>query len=252
MSKDRDKADEQRYVLGIHPVEELLQTNASSIKTLYLAPEPRRDGLKAIADKGRAAGLQIVTETMQQLDKRAAGTRHQGAVALTAAFPYADLDAVLKTLKDKEIATVVLLDSVQDPHNTGAIIRSACAFGVDLVVLPKDRAAPITPQVERAAAGTTSRIPIARVVNLKRAMETLKDQGFWIAGAGTRDGVALDKFEFANKTALVIGAEGDGMRAGIEAALDHVVTIPISERAESLNASTAAAVILYERSRKQR
>jgi 23S rRNA (guanosine2251-2'-O)-methyltransferase len=244
--------EDDRLVVGTHPIEELLTSAPQSLKTLYLAPEPRRDALKAIAERARKAGISVVSESMQQLDKRSGGVRHQGAIAVTAAFPYADFDEELKKLASLDCATVVLLDSVQDPHNTGAIIRSAVAFSVDLVVVPKDRAAPVTPQVERAAAGTTARIAISRVTNLKRAIEALKEQGFWIVGAGTRDGVQLDAFEFANKTGLVIGAEGDGMRAGIEAAVDHVVTIPISQRAESLNASNAAAVILYERARKKR
>jgi 23S rRNA (guanosine2251-2'-O)-methyltransferase len=242
---------EERLVCGTHPVEEILRSNPGSIRALFLAPAPHRGPLEAILKAARDKGISVSFEPMQALDNRSQGVRHQGVIAACAPYGYADLDAVLLKLKDKEHALVVLLDSVQDPHNMGAIIRSACGFFADLVVVPKDRASPVTAQVERAAAGTTAQIPIARVTNLKRAMEQLKDAGFWIVGAGTRDGVALKDFKFANKTGLVIGAEGEGMRAGVEAAVDHVVTIPISPRAESLNASNAAAIILYEISRQR-
>ncbi len=240
---------EERLVMGVHPVEELLKSAPETVKLVYLAPEPRRDALAAIERLARAASVEVVSEPMRALDQRSKGQRHQGAIAACAAFPYAELDAVVSSLRDRAHATVVLLDSIQDPHNAGAIIRSAAAFDVDLIVLPKDRATPVTPVVERASAGTTARIPIARVTNLKRAIEALKEAGFWIVGAGTRGGVPLEGFDFADKTAVVIGSEDSGMRAGVEAALDHVVTISISERAESLNASTAAAVVLYERHR---
>jgi 23S rRNA (guanosine2251-2'-O)-methyltransferase len=238
----RGEGEEERLVAGTHPVEEVLRTRPQSVRALYLAPGQHRD-LAALA---KQHGVAVKEEPPRALDDRARGVRHQGVVAVCNAYDYADFDQALAALRERPHALVVLLDSVQDPHNVGAIVRSACAFSADLVVVPKDRASPITAQVERAAAGTTERIPIARVTNLKRAMEQLKDAGFWLVGAGTRGGSALNGFKFADKTGLVIGAEGEGLRQGIEAALDYVVTIPISERAESLNASNAAAVILYE------
>ena len=253
---DDDRAGEgdERLVLGTHPVEEVLRTRPKSVRALFVAPPPHgrvnySGPLEAIVALAKQHGVRVTSEPMRALDDRARGVRHQGVVAVCAAYDYADFEQTLAALKDKTHALVVLLDSVQDPHNAGAIIRSACAFSADLVVVPKDRASPITAQVERAAAGTTERIPIARVTNLKRAMEALKEAGFWLVGAGTRGGTALPGFTFADKTGLVIGAEGDGLRQGVEAALDYVVTIPISERAESLNASNAAAVILYELAR---
>lgn len=240
--KPRDASSDDRVIAGTHPVGEALRTAPKTVRVIYVAPGQHRD-LVAIAKQN---GVGIKEEPMRQLDERSKGVRHQGIVAVCAAYDYADFEQALLALKDKPKALVVLLDSVQDPHNVGAIVRSACAFFADLVVVPKDRAAPITAQVERAAAGTTAKIPIARVTNLKRAMEQLKDAGFWLVGAGTRDGQPLKGFQFADKTGLVIGAEGEGMRQSVEAAVDYVVTIPISERAESLNASNAAAVILYE------
>lgn len=252
-SKPRQDSGSQsgRLVVGVHPVSEVLDAAPETVKTLFVVDGQRRDALAAIVAKAQQAKITVVQEPMRALDDRAQGMRHQGVVALVAEFPYVELDGELAKLKQAERGLIVFLDSVQDPHNTGAIIRSAVAFGADLVVLPKDRASPVTALVERAAAGTTARIPIARVTNLKRAIEQCKEEGFWIVGAGTRGGVNLDVFEFSAKTGVVIGAEGDGIRAGIEAALDHTVTIPISSRAESLNASNAAAVILYEIARKR-
>ncbi len=230
--------DDARIVAGTHAVEELLKANPESILELFVADNNKSNIAKFARSKGVT---NIQTLPMRALDQKSQGLRHQGVLAITAAFPYAELDTLLK--QDKKRSLIVLLDSLQDPHNFGAIVRSAAAFGATGVVIPKDRAVQVTPVVERASAGTTSLIPIARVTNLKRAMEQLKEAGFWLVGAGTRDGVSLRGFEWPEKTGLVIGAEGEGMRSGIEAALDFVVTIPIA--VESLNASNAAAILMY-------
>lgn len=246
---ERASSDETRLVLGVHAVAELLTHRPDTVLALRVAPPPHRPALAELIAAARQRGLPVSFEPMTELDKRADGVRHQGAIALTQAFPYAELDGAVARLAQQPKALVVLLDSIQDPHNLGAIIRSATAFGADFVVLPKDRAAQITAAAERASAGTTSTMAIVRVVNLKRAMDTLKDAGFWLIGAGAHGGQALPGFDFPDRVGLVIGAEGEGLRAGIEATLDAVVTIPLAPRAESLNASNAAAVLLYEMSR---
>lgn len=220
--------------------------NPKSISEIWVAPGPHRPPVAAlIADAGRHR-IRVTEQAMRVLDQKAHGERHQGVIAAAAAFAYADFNERLRVLGKETRSLVVLADSLQDPHNLGAIVRSAVAFGAGMMVITKDRCVQVTAVAERASAGTTAHLPIARVTNLRRAMDDLKEAGFWIIGAATDGGSELHRFSFPDKVAIVVGAEGDGLRAGTEKALDVALTIPLHPKAESLNASNAAAVILYE------
>ena len=163
-----------RLVCGVHAVEELLKASPKEISQLWVSPPPHRPRLQALVKTARAAGIAVSQEAMKALDLRAQGSRHQGCIAVAAEFGYADFDAALGKLATAENGLVVLVDSLQDPHNLGAIVRSAFAFGASLVIITKDRCVQVTNAVERASAGTTAHLPIARVTNLRRTMEQLK------------------------------------------------------------------------------
>jgi 23S rRNA (guanosine2251-2'-O)-methyltransferase len=237
---------DDRLIFGVHAVAEALAANPKSISEVWVAPGPHRPPVAALlADAGRHR-IRVTEQPMRALDQRAHGERHQGVIAAAAAFAYADFAERLAALAQAPHALVVLADSLQDPHNLGAIVRSALAFGAGMLVITKDRCVQVTAVAERASAGTTAHLPIARVTNLRRAMDELKDAGFWIIGAAAEGGQLVHTFSFPDKVALVVGAEGDGLRSGTEKALDVALTIPLHPLAESLNASNAAAVLMYE------
>lgn len=232
-----------RLVCGAHPVETLLSERAAVVRRLCVVAGKVRPELLA---KAHALRLEVQRVEVAELDRLAEGARHQGVAAFCAPFEYEEFDAALKRLANKPDALVVVLDSIQDPHNLGAIARSALAFGADLLVIAKDRAAQVTAVAEKSAAGALVHLPVARVVNVSRALDALKDAEFWTVGAVTHGAKGLRGYDFPQRLALVIGAEGDGMREQVEARIDIPLSVPLSARAESLNASNAAALFLYE------
>jgi len=238
--------DEARMVVGIHPVEALLRTRPDDLLSLLVSPLPHRPVLEKIVAAAQRQNVPVRMAPLRELDGLCGESRHQGVVAYAKPFTYTDFDAVCAQLRSQTQALVLLLDSLQDPQNFGAIIRVAAAFAVDLIVIPKDRAVPVTMQVEKASAGMSMLVSIAQVTNLNRAMEKLKEAGFWLAGATLEEATIVTKYEFTAKTGLVIGAEGAGLRHGTLQALDARVMIPMAQGIESLNASQATSILLYE------
>lgn len=199
--------------------------------------------------KKRAATAQVRWEVLpkERLSALAAGGVHQGVVAEVKAFSYASLEEIIAAAdKSGNPGLVVALDGVQDPHNLGAIIRSAHALGAHGVVLPKDRAAQVTGVVAKSSAGALEHSRIARVVNLSRALETLKEAGYWVAAFSADGDTALWDAKLDGKVVLVVGAEGDGVREGVLNHCDFRVKIPMAGKVDSLNASVAAGLALYE------
>lgn len=250
MSRKRDYS-QQRMIPGAHAVFELIERHPEEILAIYAVHHKGQSKTNDVIDHARANRIAVRFEEESFLDGLVHGVRHQGIVAEAKPYQYADFEDELIALQNRERATVVVLDGLQDPHNLGAVLRSACAFGVDLIVIGKDRAAQITPLVERVSVGASLIVPVAKVNNLRRAIDELKETGFWTVGAATEGGKSLTGFDFAQKVALVIGSEDSGFRITVENAIDFQVTIPISAQMESLNASVATALMLYERSRGQ-
>jgi 23S rRNA (guanosine2251-2'-O)-methyltransferase len=181
------------------------------------------------------------------VERLAPGRVHQGVVGLCREYRYRDLeDLIAHRMPNAPHALVVLLDSVTDPQNLGSIIRTAHCCGANGVVIPADRAAAVTPAVVKASAGAIQHLPVARVVNLGRAIDTLKEQGFWIYGAEA--GAALDMRgpDYAGPVGLVMGSEGQGLRPLIRKKCDFLISIPMRGQVASLNVSVATGVILYE------
>jgi 23S rRNA (guanosine2251-2'-O)-methyltransferase len=238
----------ERVVYGTGPVGELLQKRARAVDVLYVQRED--DKLAAVA---RQRGVDVEVRGRAELDALAGeGARHQGVVAITGAFEYADLDDVLDDVAARGATPlIVALDGVQDPHNLGAIVRSAYLLGAHAVVIPKDRAAGVTAVTTKSSAGATEHLPIAHVTNLVRALETMKQRDLWIAGVASHpDAKPIDQLDPTTPLCLVLGSEGKGIRRLVQKSCDFHVEIPMARTAVgSLNVSVAAAIALYELSR---
>jgi 23S rRNA (guanosine2251-2'-O)-methyltransferase len=230
---------------GPHACEEALVRG--ELHTLWIAPAAWGRVARLVSD-ARAGGVVIRREPMEGLDRRAQGLRHQGVLGEGGAFAYAAFEDLVEALRTRGNGALLLaLDGVTDPHNLGAVLRSAAGAGVDGVILPERRSAAVNETVVRASAGTAGRVPVCRVVNLGRALDDLKEAGAWIyglaAGEGSRSylGEAFDR-----STVLVLGAEGEGLHAKIRERCDGLLHIPMPGGIESLNVSAAAAVALFQ------
>src|SRR5215470_681176 len=226
-----------RIVYGANPVRELLAARPASVSVVYLAAGDTGPALKEIARMCKERQVAFEERDRPALDALAgAAARHQGVVAIAGELEYADLDQLLDDLEEaKATPLLVFLDGVQDPRNLGAIVRSAHALGAHAVVVAKDRAAPVTPAAVKASAGTTELIPICRVTNLVRALETVKQRGVWTYGAHVGDAPAAAGVDLRGAVALVLGAEGAGLRPLVLRACDHRVQIPMAGKVGSLN-----------------
>jgi 23S rRNA (guanosine2251-2'-O)-methyltransferase len=233
----------KRLLLGPRSVTEALRANASEISVVYVSDEDRRE-LATLADDARKRSVIVEARTSAELDKLAKGERHQGVVAISGTYPYLNLEELISKLPER--ALLVALDEITDPHNFGAIVRSAVAFGAHGVITLKQRAAPVTPVVVRASAGATEHARIARVTNLATTLNTFANDGYDVIGLaaeGASDLRALPKRR--GSAVLVVGSEGRGLRRLVRERCTELVRIPMDGPIESLNASVAAAIALY-------
>ena len=226
---------------GIHPVMEALRAGRPLERVLVAqgAGGPR---VQAVIDLARQAEVPVRFEPRAALDRLAGTAAHQGIVALGAAKKYGDLDSVAAP----RAGLLVVLDGVEDPHNLGAIIRTAHAAGAAGVVIPERRAASITDVVAKAAAGALEHLPVVRVTNINRALEDLKKRGYWIYGLDERGVEDYDRVEYSQPTALVLGGEGKGLHEQVRRHCDALVRIPMAGKISSLNVSVAAGIVLFE------
>jgi 23S rRNA (guanosine2251-2'-O)-methyltransferase len=186
-----------------------------------------------------------------ELDRMAGNVAHQGVVAVTSAKQYSDLDDVIAS-KRGDYSLVLVLDGVEDPHNLGAIIRTADAAGVDGLIIPERRAAGVSGTVTKVSAGATAHVPIAKVTNIARTLQNLKAQNLWIVGLDERAPATYDTLDFNMNCALVLGAEGKGVHDLVKKNCDFLVSIPMLGKVSSLNVSVAAGVVLFEVVRQRR
>jgi 23S rRNA (guanosine2251-2'-O)-methyltransferase len=237
---------------GIHPVLELLRTSPERITELILQKERRGDSWQEIIDTGRAAGVRMTfVERFKIIGSPETNVTHQGVVARAAPVALVPFDEILETLAEKirinEHPRVLACDTLQDPHNLGAIIRSAHASGVGHVLLTRERSAPLGGTAAKAAAGSLSHVEIAQVTNLVDGLQRLKDIGMWVLGAvKDPDGRSVYETEMDMPTCLVIGNEARGIRPLVRRQCDILVSIPTCGDIESLNSSVAGAVIMFE------
>jgi 23S rRNA (guanosine2251-2'-O)-methyltransferase len=236
---------------GIHAVREALRAGRA-LERILIARGRQDRRVEDVVALARERNVPVRFEDRAQLD-RAAGTReHQGVVALAAAQRTVALEDVLAACAEKKSALLVLLDSIEDPHNLGAILRTALAAGADGAVIPERRAASLTETVARASAGALAHLPVARVTNLARAMEELKAAGFWLIGLDERADKTYTDADFTGRVAVVLGSEGKGLHELVRKRCDFVVSIPTSGPVRSLNVSVAAGVVLFEAVRQRR
>jgi 23S rRNA (guanosine2251-2'-O)-methyltransferase len=230
---------------GIHPVVEALRSKRPLDRILVAkgAGGPR---VQEIIDLARQASVPVRFEARNSLDRLAGSPAHQGVVAMGAAQKYADID------KAAEGELVIVLDGVEDPHNLGAIIRTAHAAGASSVVIPERRAASVTDVVAKAAAGALEHLPVARVTNINRTLENLKERGFWIYGLDERGEQDYDQVDYGTPTAFVLGGEGKGLHELVRKHCDTLVRIPMAGKISSLNVSVATGVVLFEWNRRRR
>lgn len=225
---------------GIHPVLEALRANRP-LERILIARGAGGARIQEIIDLCREQSVPIRFEARELLDRVAGHTAHQGVLAVGAPHSYADFDEVTEGAD-----LIVLLDGVEDPHNLGAIIRTAYGAGADAVVVPERRAAGLTETVAKAAAGALEYLPVARTGNLGRALDSLKERGFWVYGLDERGDQRYDQVDYTLPTALVLGGEGKGLHEQIRKRCDFLVRIPMAGRIASLNVSVAAGIVLFE------
>ncbi|MDE3170147.1 MAG: 23S rRNA (guanosine(2251)-2'-O)-methyltransferase RlmB [Acidobacteriota bacterium] len=237
------------WLTGFHAVEEAL--NASRpLDRIVVARGRHGERVEAVVRLARSRGVPVRFEDRQQLDRLAATREHQGIVALAAAKPVAGLEDLLRAKTERGL--LVLLDGIEDPHNLGAIVRTALAAGAQGVVIPERRAAGLSDTVARASAGALAHLPIARVNNLVRAMEEMKEAGYWLVGLDERAGKKHTDVDLTGAVGIVLGREGEGLHELTRKRCDYLVSIPTVGPVRSLNVSVAAGVILFEVMRQRR
>ncbi|MGQ9560263.1 MAG: 23S rRNA (guanosine(2251)-2'-O)-methyltransferase RlmB [Candidatus Oleimicrobiaceae bacterium] len=238
-------------VYGKNPVREALRAGRRT-KRILLAATVSRSVEQEFLALAAAHGVRVERLTIAQLTRMAQTSKHQGVAAEVEPFAYARVEDILgRAAEREEPPLVVLLDGVEDPHNVGAIIRTAEGAGAHGVIIPSDRAVGVTPIAEKAAAGAATLLPIARVTNLARTMNELKEKGLWLCGA-TEDGQrCYTEVDLTGPIGLVLGSEGRGLRRLTRERCDFLIRIPMHGKISSLNVSVAAGVLLFE-ARRQR
>jgi 23S rRNA (guanosine2251-2'-O)-methyltransferase len=238
-------------IYGINSVAEALKARRRAFEYITVAKERHDLRLQRIIEECRKIGLPVRFVGRAELDHMAGNVAHQGIVAVSSAKQYSDLDDVIRA-KRGVYSLVLVLDGVEDPHNLGAIIRTADAAGVDGLVIPDRRAAGVSGAVTKVSAGATAHLPIAKVTNIARTLEDLKGQNLWTVGLDERATQAYDSVDYNMNCALVLGAEGKGIHDLVRRKCDFLVSIPMLGKVSSLNVSVAAGVVLYEIVRQRR
>ncbi len=244
-----------RVIYGVHAIEELLRRNPSQVSALFVQQEGKHNdsgsSLRPLLQKAQSAGIMVITKTKSELDRLSQAGVHQGITALCGEYQYVELSSLLEQAKRHESPPLfLLLDGVTDPQNLGALIRSASVFGVQGIIMPHDRSASVNATVVKTSSGATEWMPIARVPNLVRAMETLKEEGVWLfatALKGQHTKAPWD-VDLTVPVGLVLGSEGYGLRPLVQKTCDMQMHIPMQGQLQgaSLNVSACGAVLLYE------
>jgi 23S rRNA (guanosine2251-2'-O)-methyltransferase len=236
-----------QWLIGIHSVASALTSGKHGIQRLLLAKEAQNPRALELEEQASQQGIRTEHVARRELDRIAEGERHQDVVAEFLAgnnWIEADLPKLLDGINGTPL--ILVLDGVQDPHNLGACLRTADAAGVDLVILPKDKSASLTPVARRAASGAAEVLDIVMVTNLARVLRLLKDRGIWLAGAADSASQEIYQADLKGPLALVIGGEGKGLRRLTAELCDYQVRIPMAGSVSSLNVSVAAGICLFE------
>ncbi|WP_313998873.1 23S rRNA (guanosine(2251)-2'-O)-methyltransferase RlmB [uncultured Paenibacillus sp.] len=247
---DRDERNgeegQAEWIAGKHPVMEALRAGRQ-INKIWIAEGAQRGLTQPIYAEAKRLGIIVQSADKRKLDQLAQGVPHQGVVAQAAAYRYFEVDELIAAAEAKgEEPFLLLLDEIEDPHNLGSILRTAECTGVHGVIIPKRRSAGLTAAVSKTSAGAVEYVPVARVTNLAQTIDRLKERGIWIAGTDVNDADEVYRANFNMPLAVVIGNEGKGIGRLIREKCDFLVRLPMAGRLNSLNASVAAGVLMYE------
>jgi 23S rRNA (guanosine2251-2'-O)-methyltransferase len=238
--------DTEGMIEGRNAVTEALRAGRA-VDKLYIAKGDTDRTLSRLAAQARKAGAVVVEADRRKLDAMSITGAHQGVVAVAAAAEYASVEDLIALAKERgEPPLVVVCDEISDPHNLGAIIRTAECAGAHGVIIPKRRSAGLTAVVAKTSAGAVSYLPVARVPNIPQLLKGLKERGLWVFGTAAEGAAPLYQTDLRGPAAVVIGSEGEGMSRLVREECDFLVSIPMRGRISSLNASAAAAILLYE------
>ena len=242
------------WIHGVHAVEAMIARSPDRIEELLLAPGRRDQRLQRLRESAMAAGVRVRDASKQDFDRHAGDAVHQGVLARVKSALALGEDWLFDTLLPglSGPALLLVLDGVTDPHNLGACLRNADAFGAHAVIVPKDHSAPLNATARKAASGAADVVPLVSVTNLARALRTLQEAGVWIVGAAGESAAELRTVDLCGPIALVLGAEGSGMRRLTREHCDYLAAIPMAGTVSSLNVSVAAGVFLYEAARQRK
>jgi 23S rRNA (guanosine2251-2'-O)-methyltransferase len=229
-------------ICGVHAVYEVLVAGRQPVERLHILRDARMPRLKQILDLARERGIPVRKEDRAVLDKIAGGVVHQGIIAITAEASYAPLKRALEA----KPPCVVVLDGVEDPHNLGAVIRTAEASGVSGVIVPERHSAPLSATVAKASAGALAYVPVVRVGNIATTLDELKQNGLWVIGVDEEGERLWTEFDYTGPVALVFGGEHKGLRRLVRERCDVVVRLPMLGKVSALNVSVTAGIVLYE------
>jgi 23S rRNA (guanosine2251-2'-O)-methyltransferase len=231
------------WMTGFHAVEEALNAGRA-LDRIVIARGRHGDRIESVVQLAKSRGVPVRFEDRAQIDRLAGTREHQGIAALAAAKPTVELEDLLADKTERGL--LVLLDGVEDPHNLGAIVRTSLAAGAKGVIVPERRAAGLTDTVERASAGALAHLPVARVKNLVRAMEEMKEAGYWLVGLDERAEKSYTDVDLTGSNGIVLGREGEGLHELTRKRCDFLVSLPTIGPVRSLNVSVAAGVMLFE------
>ena len=237
---------------GVHSVAEALKAGRRNFDHVLVAAERHDERLSRLVADCKQAGVRVRQEPREQLTHLAGTTAHQGVVAVVRAKELLTIEDLFEAPDVSQTRLLLALDGVEDPQNLGALLRVADGAGVDGVILTERRSAPLSAVAVKASAGAVEHLRIARVVNLVRALEELKEQNIWVIGLDERGETDYDRFDLTGNCVLVMGREGAGLHDLVRRTCDHLLRIPMKGGVSSLNVSTAGAVVLYEAYRQRR
>lgn len=247
-----DEYNQDEMIAGKHPVLEALRSGRE-INKIWIADGAQKALITPIMAEAKKNGIIVQFVDKRKLDSMVEGVQHQGVVAQAAAFAYAEIEDLLERARSRgETPFILLLDEIEDPHNLGSILRTAECTGVHGVIIPKRRAVGLTATVLKTSAGAAEHVPVARVTNLAQTIDRLKEEGIWIAGTDVSAPQDVYKTKFDLPLAIVIGNEGKGIGRLIKEKCDFLVKLPMLGQLNSLNASVAAGVLMYEVVRQRR
>lgn len=240
---------------GLHPVEEAIRSGSRQLDHVRVARERddrRDDRLQRLIELCRTAGIRVSLEPRDQLTRLARTDAHQGVLAVVRERTFLGIEDLLAPAETGQHKFFLALDGIEDPHNLGALLRTADGAGVDGVILPERRSAPVTATVAKTSAGASEHVRIARVTNLVRALEQMKQKHVWVLGLDERGSPDYAEYDFRSDCVLVLGREGAGLHDLVKKTCDHLLRIPMAGQVSSLNVSVAGAIVMYEAMRQRR